>query len=331
MNARFYAAATLVAALSVALPASAADSRLLDLVMPDANVVAGVNVNRAKATPFGQYVLAQIAPHDQELQKMVSMTGFDPRLDVSELLVASHADPRTAASPAARKEAAGLALAVGNFDFSKISAAVASKGGKTETYGGATLFEDPNQKSALAILDGSIAVFGDVASVKAAIDRKNGARTSALPSDFYGLISSWSASQDAWAVSNLSPALLKPPAMASQAQALTQPTMWQTVQSAAGGINFALGSNVVASIEAYSDTSQNAASMAGALQLLANMAKLQTSNNPQAATLLSSLAVTSDANVVKMTLSLPADQFQKLVSPRPKPAAGVKPGRPAGK
>jgi hypothetical protein len=47
--------------------------------------------------------------------------------------------------------------------------------------------------------------------------------------------------------------------------------------------------------------------------------------------LLSSLAVTSDANVVKMTLSLPADQFQKLVSPRPKPAAGVKPGRPAGK
>jgi hypothetical protein len=105
--------------------------------------------------------------------------------------------------------------------------------------------------------------------------------------------------------------------------------MWQTVQSAAGGINFAVGSNVVASIEAYSDTAQDATSMAGALQLLANMAKLQTSNNPQAATLLSSLAVTSDANVVKMNLSLPADQFQKLVTPRPKPA--VRQGRPSAK
>src|SRR4051794_25586704 len=79
--------ATLLTAFSGALPA--ADPQLLNLVMPDAKVLAGVNVEQAKGTQFGQYILNQMQTHDTEMQKLVELTGFDPRRDVRELLVAS--------------------------------------------------------------------------------------------------------------------------------------------------------------------------------------------------------------------------------------------------
>src|SRR5579872_1973149 len=71
----------------------AVDPHLLGLVMPDAKILAGVNVVSAKNSPFGQSVLSQIAPHNQELQKMAILTGFDPRQDLIELLAATNGTP----------------------------------------------------------------------------------------------------------------------------------------------------------------------------------------------------------------------------------------------
>src|ERR1700758_1458318 len=71
----------------------AADPLLLNLVSPDAKVVAGVNVEQAKGTQFGQYVLNQMQTGDAHLQELVALTGFDPRRDVRELLVASDGVP----------------------------------------------------------------------------------------------------------------------------------------------------------------------------------------------------------------------------------------------
>src|ERR1039458_8813118 len=113
------------------LPAAAADPQMLNLLMPDAKVVAGVNVQQAMATPFGQYVLSLIAPQDQQIQSLATQIGFDPRRDVSELLVASTGAPAHA----------GLVLARGNFDPAKIAAAATLAGVKSETYGGVTILE----------------------------------------------------------------------------------------------------------------------------------------------------------------------------------------------
>ena len=118
MNARILLVATLSATSCWVLPAKAADPQLLGLVMPDAKVIAGINVNQAKATPFGIYVLGQIAPQDAALQQLATLLDFDPRRDVSELLVAS-----TAAAGHA-----GLAVARGVFDPAKIAAAASSPG-----------------------------------------------------------------------------------------------------------------------------------------------------------------------------------------------------------
>ena len=59
MNARTLTTATLFTAFAGVIAANAADTQLLSMVMPDAKVVAGVNVDSAKASPFGRYVLAQ--------------------------------------------------------------------------------------------------------------------------------------------------------------------------------------------------------------------------------------------------------------------------------
>ena len=111
---------------------SGADPRLMNLVMPDAASLAGINVANAKNTPFGQYVITQVtsAVADQ-LQSFVSSTGFDPRQDVSEVLAASASGPASS----------GLVLALGNFQVSQLTAAAAAKSPQmtVTSYGGATL------------------------------------------------------------------------------------------------------------------------------------------------------------------------------------------------
>src|SRR5579864_7272023 len=93
MKAPIFTAAPLAIIFAGLLPA--ADPQLLNLVMPDAKMLAGVNVDQAKATPFGQYLLTQIQMQDQHLQQMVALTGFDPTRDVHEVLLATNAAPGT--------------------------------------------------------------------------------------------------------------------------------------------------------------------------------------------------------------------------------------------
>src|ERR1035437_10316356 len=123
--------ATLLTAFSGAM--SAADPQLLNLVMPDAKVLAGVNVQQAKGTQFGQYVLNQLQTHDAQLQQLVTLTGFDPRRDVTDLLVASDGVPGSKT---------GLALARGSFDAAKIAAAATLQGVVTEVYNRVTILKD---------------------------------------------------------------------------------------------------------------------------------------------------------------------------------------------
>src|SRR5271157_3190399 len=126
--------ATLLTAFSGVLPA--ADPTLLNLVMPDAKVLAGVNVQQAKGTQFGQYILNELQSHDAEMQKLVTLTGFDPRKDVIELLVASDGVPGGKT---------GLALAKGTFNVAMITAAATMAGVTTEVYGGVTILEEPKK------------------------------------------------------------------------------------------------------------------------------------------------------------------------------------------
>jgi hypothetical protein len=315
MNARILTATALVTVLCGALPARAADPQLLNLVMPDVKAIAGINVDQAKTTPFGQYVLSQVTgPKQQNLQNLVNLTGFDPTKDVSELLLATDTVGATT-TPGTHQ---GLVLARGTFDPAKITAAATAGGALTESYGGVTIVENPKQQGGFAFLSASYVVAGDIANVKAAIDRQKS--PASLPAALATKIGTWSANEDAWVISTVPPSTLKPPATAPTIPGLgaNGGTAFQNIVDFAAGVKF--GASVVATVQAEADNAQDATSISGVLQLLASVAKMQAAQNAQLAALANAVAVTTDGSLVNVTFTLPEDQLQQLLK-QPRPAA----------
>jgi hypothetical protein len=301
--------ATLLTAFSGAL--SAADPQLLNLVMPDAKVLAGVNVEQAKGTQFGQYVLNQVQTQDAQMQQLVALTGFDPRRDVRELLVASDGTPGSKT---------GLALAKGSFDIGKITAAAALAGVATEVYSGFTILKDPKkQEAGIAFLDANTVAAGDIANVKGAIDRLKTPQS--LPATVAVKLNQWSNSQDAWGITTVPPASLAP--TTGKPGTLNGPIVnaGQNVQAAAGGVKF--GAQVVFSGEAQCDTEQNAKTLGDVAKLLINLAQMQAGQDPTAAALIKSVSVTTSGNVVAISASLPEDVFQQMLQPHAKMRMGM--------
>jgi hypothetical protein len=309
MNATILTTATFATVMATVLPARAADPQLLNLVMPDATVVAGVNVEQAKTTPFGQYVLSLIQPNDPHLKEIADLTGFDPTRDVREVLVASNGTP-------GGTQHSGLALARGNFDPARIVAAATSKGAQTEVYNGVTIIGGPadaKQEGGIAFLDATTVVAGDLANVKAAIARRT--TTSNLPASLAVQINQWSTTEDAWAVSLIPTASLHTPAGAPPIPGVgTQNNAFTSIQQAAGGVKF--GSLVVLTAQAQADTAQNAQAMGDALKLLASLAQLQGTNDAAIKSLTQSLTVSASGNLLNVSASIPQDQVQQLVKPR---------------
>lgn len=308
MSARILLTATLAFAVTTALPAKAADPQLLSLVMPDAKVLAGVNVDQAKTTPFGQYVLSQVQTQDAELRKLEALTGFDPTRDVRELLVASNG-----AAISKDSNQTGLFLARGTFDAGKITATATAEGGTTEVYKGVTIIKDPKGIHGVAFLSSSLAVAGDLANVKGAIDRQSAA--SVLPASLVVQINQWSTSQDAWAISIIPPASLHAPADAPKIPGLNGGANFGTIQSAAGGVKF--GALVVVTAQAQAANAQDATQMGDALKLLAMLAQMQAAKDPAIAALVQSLQVTTSGSTLNVSISLPEDQLQQIVKPKP--------------
>ncbi len=313
MKARLFTTTALAAVFAGSLPA--VDQNLLNLVMPDAKVIAGVNVLTAKNSPFGQYVLSQFAGN-ANFNMATTQFGFDPTKDVNEVLTASNG---VKGSPS------GLAMATGTFNVSAITTAAVTGNAVTETYNGVTLLEDPQKAGAVAFLNSTLVVAGDVASVKAAIDRQSAPQS--LPSGVLSQIKALSVADDAWFVTAVPvSSLLGPNAgvvvPGAGANAQTQLNIASQIQSASGGVKF--GANVAFAAQAQADNATDATNLAGMLQLLANMLQMQGSTKPQAAAIGKALTVSSSGTAVNVSLTLPEAQFQSLLKPQAVVKHGVR-------
>jgi hypothetical protein len=302
MKARVLTTASLLSVFATALPA--ADPQLMKLVMADVKVMSDVNVMQARLSPFGQFVLSQM--ESSRFQQLITETGFDPRQDLIELLLVSNGAPGAANS---------LALASGVFNPTKIASAATANGAAQETYNGVTIIESPKKTEGIAFLSTSITIAGSVANVKAAIDRQ--AAPATLPPSLVTQANQLSVTQDAWALSTVSPVVLvptsdpKPPAVGG---VTIPPNILQQVQSGYLGVKF--GANVAFTAQAQSDTAENATALAGLLQLLGNLAQMQTAQNPSAAAFAKSLTVTAAGTTVNISASVPEAQFQQLLTPK---------------
>jgi hypothetical protein len=302
--------------------AFAADPQLMNLVMPGAQVMAGVNVTAAEISPLGQYVLTRIGINigsdDEGLQSFISTTGFDPRRDVTEILLASAG---TSAGPS------GLMLAKGTFNVDMITAAVAkNQNHQISTYNGATLITSTGTKAshAIAFIGNSIAAAGDAASVKAALDRVNSANS--VSPQLAALVQTLSTNQDAWSASIASIGSLIP----DMGPHTANPTVTQVlqlvknIQSSSGGVKF--GENVVVTGQAVADTPQNATAVADLIRMVSALVSAGAAQNPEAgavAQLLQTLQVSTSDTTVNVTANIPEAQIEALLksaSPR-NPAA----------
>jgi hypothetical protein len=291
--------------------AFAADTQLLNLVMPDAQIMAGVNVTNAETTPFGQYLLTKLTSNDPGLQTFVTQTGFDPTKDVTELLAASSGTPTTHS---------GLLLAKGSFNVTQLLAAIANDTNhQVSTYGGATLIASTKgaDNFGVAFLGNPIAIAGDLTSVKAAIDRSSGVNS--ISPALAAQVQALSTTEDAWSVSVESLGALIPGGVGtSSTNAFATQTLQivKNIQSASSGVKF--GPNVQFTAQAVSDTPQDATSLADVIKMVAGLVSMsaagQTGEGPAIGQLLQSLQVTTTGATVNISASVPETQIEAILS-----------------
>jgi hypothetical protein len=293
---------------AVAFPAAclAADPSLLSLMMPDAKVIAGVQVNSTKNSPFGRFLLDHFQPSDPSFQEFVSQTGFDPRRDVTEVVMASNWQNK---SPTSR----WLVAAKGSFDLTKITQAVQTHGGSVQNFQGVNVLSgDHNGDSNIAFLDSSSAVMGDLASVEAAIGR----RKNNLPVDA-GLLSrlgNVKTNNDFW-FTTLVPISEFADSMPNEnLQGAMKGNLMQGITQASGAIKF--GTTINISGEALTRSEKDAQALMDVVRFVIGMIqqnKPEGAAGAQVSDWMDSLDLKSTGTTVTMALAIPETQLEQLL------------------
>jgi len=297
---------------------AAADPNLLRLVMPDAKVVAGLQVSETRNSAFGQFVLAHMQLEDESFKKFMAQTGFDPRRDVSEIVMASNWEQAT---PQSR----WLVAARGTFNVPMIASAAQSNGGVTANFQGVDILTytpapvpgasaqvQPQSQNGIAFFDGSNAVMGDVDSVKAAIQRRQS--KTAASGKLLAKVREVSAKNDFWFVT------LVP--ISEFAGAMPDPNLSSAmkgnvlgaIHEASGGVRF--GETVNISGEAVTRSDKDAQALVDVFRFIAGMIQLNRQNDQtvgQVATLLDTMDLKTANNVMTMSLAIPEKQLEQMI------------------
>jgi hypothetical protein len=283
---------------ATAAPA-AVDPALLDLVMPDAQVLAGMQVQQSLASPFGQYFLTQI-PDNEGVTKFAAATGLDLRRDLREILVAS-----VGGTLGAGNANPGLILVRGTFQPGRFAALATLTGSSVTPENGVVVITPPqNAGRSLAFLDSSTLVIGDRASVQGAVARHAANASFAGPLAQQAQIAS--GASDAWLTT------LTPLAQFMQgANTPLPPALLQTVGGISAGVHFDAAA-VTLQGEIITPSEKDAHSMADTLKFLAAMLQANKVQNPQAAALLQSAQFTTIGPVMRMILSVPEQQMEQI-------------------
>ena len=177
--------------------AAAADPAMLELIMPDARVVMEINLDRIASSPIGQAMSAQMKAELASLRP----TWQDPQAGLGGLDWSHYAQEVVFAGGAPAgpgKPSPSLVIVRGLLDPAWMESLNAFRGAKSN-YLGVPILSSGNGTSVVAFLDGSIAVIGQPADVKAAI-RRRGQNTPPSPVLAEGL-ARFEGQYDAWMIS----------------------------------------------------------------------------------------------------------------------------------
>lgn len=299
------------------------DPALLGLVMSDAKVISGIRVDSAKGSQFGQYVLSHMQSDDPGLQKFISDTGFDPRRDLNEILMAT-AGTSDAPSP--------LILGKGVFNPSQIFTAARNQGIAPSSYKGFDLLTHQGAKSTDTIaLNASLALIGSADLVRAAIDRLGA--PPALDPAVIAKVQATAAANDAWFVStgpitNFFTGKVTDPNLGQAMQG----NLFQAIQQASGGLKFGQSGGVLITGEAVTRSPQDATALADVIRFIAGLIQMNAGADPQAqqaVAVLKDLQVTPSGSTTKLSLSLPEAFLEQMFMSGPNKGATRARGRRA--
>lgn len=288
-----------------ALPA--ADATMLNLVPSDSQVIMGADFDRVTNSPFGQHVLSLMNLEGKEFESFVGSTGFDPRRDLREVLVASPSVDENA-------RAGALVVVRGAFDEAKLTALASVNGGVVSSYNGVKLLTGPpNPRHAgptIGYLGGGYLILGQDASVKAAIDRRQAAKP--LDASLAARIQSAGGQYHAWVVTTTSPSELAGRVRNPNMAGAMKGDLLQAIESISAGVRF--GANVELGGEANTRSDRDATALIDVMRFLVSMA---TSNAPPAfGKIAETLQLTAEGATVRFSASIPEADFEKLFQPR---------------
>lgn len=293
--------------LSLTVAASAAiDPVLLNLVSPDTKILSGMQIEQSKSSRFGQYVLAQMHSEDPDFRQWITDSGFDPRRDLKEILVASLGENNN------------LILGRGSFQPQRIVAAARTAGkakGTMLSYQSFDIlrFEDKGSDWSLAFPDSSLAVMGNLAAVKSTLDRYRGGMR--LSGDLAAKAVAAAGANHAWFVSlaPLSDFVAGKPMDSN----LSGSNLFDAVLQASGGVSFT-SNGVRLSGEALARSDKDATALSDVVKFLAGIIQLQRGNSAKGtrpATLADTLVTSTNGNLMKLSLVIPESIVEQLFMP----------------
>jgi hypothetical protein len=313
------------------LASASVDQGLLALVPAGSKFIAGVDVDRAKSSELWQYAAAKAHTDDKDIADFVQVTGFDPRRDLQQIIIAG--TPPQAGHP----EAKGAVLARGNFDMERIRASAKKKGWALENADGVEMLVNrPSEMqgnghmkdgpNAFAFLGDGIAVVGQMATVKQIVANRGGA--TALDASVQAKITKTAADNDIWFVSfvsgsDLAAHLNGSPANGGEAkpganQGWPQAQALQSVQQASGGVQ--LGDLVRVTFDAVTRSPKDATSLADVVRFFASMVQMERQKDPRAdmaADAFDKMELATDGDAVHVSLAFPEKSLEKLVDDGP--------------
>lgn len=289
-----HAIVTALALLLSATAGAAVDPNLLRLVMPDAKVLYGVQVQQTLASPFGQFALSHL-PQNDAMIRFQAATGFELQRDLKEILVASSTTGNVSNGTDA------LVLASGAFAPDKVLALSTVIGAKVSEYRGVPMITPPQERDArvFAFLDVSTIVIGSDPAIRGVIDRHAAMAVFAGPLVQKALDAS--ATHEAWFATVTPLTDLIP---AGSTGGFDPTALLRSVIESWVGVQFD-HNGLTISAEALTHSATEAQGLAGMLKLVSGMLK----GTPAAA--LRNAQVSSSGPVMRVVLMVPEQDLER--------------------
>ena len=295
----------------------------LQLVPRNATVVAYANVGEIMASDLRQRLRRAIPIHEDGQKELEERTGINIETDIDRIIACLNPDPESTSGPGA-----GMVVARGRFNETKIESLMREHGAQVEDYRGKRLIvadshvsgtEIGDRRFAAAFIEPGLVALGSTKLVRSAIDLHQtgdnpqaGLQSVTGNEELMNLVRSLE-SGNAWAVGRfdaLQSQARLPQEVSSRLPAIT----WFAVS---GHINGGLRGTV----RAETRDEEAANNLRDIVRGFLALGKMQSTGRPEIAAMMQSLELSGTGKTVALSFTVPAEIFDVIGTIAPKKPA----------